>query len=393
MKAIIANAKTADAALKMWKMRKISRMLCGGLCFLSFFFSTSALFAGELFEVTVKARGADKDEALSSAVDEAIRRSLGSLFAERSQASSQPLGDMLEEKLIQFSRGTATNYKILESSTDDSGVTLTVLVTVDSAKLEENARTLKEGTGSAGVERWESPNLEAGQKALAAFLKKLRYENFLEVKLEEKKIDVRKGLLNVTVALDFDRKRYASDFAEPLTKTLDKIFVSSSLGREIEGEFEKPADRLAASFHVLGENFSFRGWMLPRNFHDTMKREARFWDAGKGKIQTHKRIWLHFSLLDAKGKEIERVPIHLRASNVLFFSEERKESVNPWFFTKMEEAGTKSAPALIVAPRFGTISGGEYVFFERYAQPFAFRLPEELLRRIGDVKVALELER
>ena len=157
-----------------------------------------------------------------------------------------------------------------------------------------------------------------------------------------------------------------------MTAVLDKIFASSALREEIEKEYEKPADRLAASFHVLGENLSFRGWTLPRNFYEALKREARFWDAGKGKIQTHKRIWLHFSLLNADGKEIERVPVHLRASNVLFFSEGRKDSANPWFFMGIEETGTekagtkktgiKSDPALIAAPRFGTISGGEYVF-------------------------------
>ncbi|MDR2180768.1 MAG: hypothetical protein LBP21_10700 [Synergistaceae bacterium] len=353
-------------------------------------FIPGSVSAGDdLFEVTTNARGANEEEALASAIDEGIRRSLGALFAERSQLG----GEMLEEKLIQFSRGTTTHYKILESSTDDSGVTLTVLVTVDSVKIKENIRTIKEGTGNVSVQRWQSPNLEAGQKALSGFLRNLRYENFLGVELEEKMIDVRKGFLTVTVALSLDRKGYSSDFMEPLAKTLDKIFALPEVREEIEGEFESPIDRFAVSFHVLGENFSSRAWTLPRNYYDVLKREARFWDAGKGRIRTHKRIWLHFSLFDAKEKEVARLPIHLRASNVLFFSEERKDSPNPWFFAKLEETGNKSHPTLIAAPRFGTIAGGDYVFFERYTQPFAFRLPEELLTRIADVKVALELER
>jgi hypothetical protein len=369
-------------------MKTAPKILALALCAL--LIVARLVFAGDdLFEVTVKARGGNEKEALASAIDEAIRRSLGALFAERSQLG----GEMLEEKLIQFSRGTATRYEILESFTDDSGVVLTVSVTVESAKIKENVRTIKEGTGNAGVERWQSPNLEEGQKTLSVFLKNLQYENFLEAELEEKKIDARKGLLTVTVSLSFDRGRYFSNFAEPLTKVLDAIFMLPALRQEIEGEFENPADRYAASFYVLGENFSSRAWTFPRNFYDALKREARFWDAGKGKIRTHKRIWLHFSLLDPERKEIGRLPIHLRASNVLLFSEERKDSANPWFFTKLEEAGTKSYPTLIAAPRFGTISGGDYVFFERYTQPFAFRLPEELLARIDDVKVALELER
>ncbi|MDR2137402.1 MAG: hypothetical protein LBO68_03850 [Synergistaceae bacterium] len=373
----------------MMIMKTTPKILALALCAL--LFAAGPVFAGDdLFEVTVKARGADEEEALTSAIDEAIRRSLGALFAERSQLG----GEILEEKLIQFSRGTATHYKILESSTDDSGVLLTVSVTVDSVKIKENVRAIKEGTGETGVERWQSPNLETGQKALSAFLRNLRYENFLSVALEEKKIDVRKGLLTVTITLTLDRKEYVSKFTEPFEKTLDKIFALPALRKEIEGEFESPIDRFAASFHVLGENFSSRAWTLPRNFYDVVKREARFWDAGRGKIRTHKRIWLHFSLFDGKGKEVGRLPVHLRASNVLFFSEERKDSANPWFFAKLEEIGApKNYPTLIAAPRFGTIAGGDYVFFERYTQPFAFRLPEELLTRIADVKVAFELER
>ncbi|MDR2176337.1 MAG: hypothetical protein LBO82_10445 [Synergistaceae bacterium] len=375
-------------------MKTVPKISALALCAL--LFAAGSVSAGdELFEVTVKARGADEEEALASAIDEAIRRSLGVLFAERSQLG----GEILEEKLIQFSRGMAAHYKILESSADDSGVLLTVLVTVDSVKIKENVRAIKEGAGKAGVERWQSPNLEAGQKALSAFLRNLRYEKFLSVELEGKRIDVRKGLLTVTIALTLDRKEYTANFTEPLEKTLDKIFALPALRKEIEGEFQSPGDRFAASFHVLGENFSSRAWVLPRNFYDVLKREARFWDAGRGRIRTHKRIWLHFSLFDAGGKEVGRLPVHLRASNVLFFSEERKDSANPWFFAKledleeMEETAAKSCPTLFAAPRFGTIAGEDYVFFERYTQPFAFRLPEALLTRIADVKVALELER
>jgi hypothetical protein len=199
--------------------------------------------------------------------------------------------------------------------------------------------------------------------------------------------------LTVTVALSLDRGRYVSNFAEPLSKTLDKIFALPALREEIRGEFENPADRFAASFFVLGENFSSRGWMLPRNFYDALKREARFLDVSRGRIRTHKRIWLHFSLFDAERREIGRLPVHLKASNVLFFSAERKDSANPWFFMELEEAEAKTHPTLIAAPRFGAAGGVGYVFFERYVQPFAFRLPENLLTRIDDVKVAFELER
>lgn len=348
-------------------------------------------FADDLFEVTLKVRGASQEEALLAAVDEAIRRSLGAAFAERSQLD----GDMLEERLIQYSRGSATHYRILDSSSDGFGVSLTVLVTVDSVKLRENARALKEGAGSAGIGQRTVPHLDAGQKALSAFMKNLRYENFLEAKLENTQVDARKGLLSMTILLNFNRKRYFAEFSEPLTRVLDKVFVAPALWREIEGEYEHPEDRFAMSFYLLGENFSSRAWVFPRNLYETLRREARFWDAGKGRVRTHKRIWLHFSLLDSKEKEIERLPVPLLASNVLFFSTERGESANPWFFMAVEATGLKNKkdPSLIAAPCFGSVSGQGYEFYEHFTQSFAFRLPEDLLKRVSDVKIALELER
>ncbi|GHV41226.1 hypothetical protein FACS1894187_22810 [Synergistales bacterium] len=366
-------------------MRAFLRTL--GVAALLIFLPAYAL-ASELLEVTVRARGADKESALSAAVDEAIRRTLGSIFSERSQLE----GDELDERFVQYSRGAATNFRILESSTDGSGVILTVAVTVDSSQIKENARVLKDGKSDGFIERRKTPQLETGQKKLSAFFRKFRYENFLDVELAQKQtVDLRKGFLNVTATLGLNRKRYASEFAAPLAKTLDEIFATPTLRAEIEEEYAKPDDRFASSFYILGENFSFRGYSFPRAFFDVFEREARFWDAKRGEIQTHERIWLHFSLLDTKGTEIERLPVHLNVSNVLFFSENRKESANPWFFMGIEETGTKNNPTLIAAPVFG--SAFENSFFDRASVSFAFVLPEDVLKRVATVKVALELER
>jgi hypothetical protein len=373
------------------KMKRTSRRFFLFFLFtLTLLFVTRAAFASGLYEVTVQARGANQEEALASAIDDAIRRTVGELFAERTQLD----GDMLEERLIQFSRGTVTNYNILDSSADDSGIVLTVLVTVDAEKLGENVRVIKEGTSAGGVGQRQTPRLEAGQRTLADFLRTLRYENFLEVGLEDKQVDTRRGQLSVMVFLSFNRERYAAEFAEPLTTTLSQIFASPALWKEIEGEYDNLGDRFAASFHVLGENFSSRSWMLPRVFYDVFERNARFWHAGRGRVQTHKRLWLHFSLLDSSGREVERLPVCLKASNVLFFSEERGDPANPWFLMDIETTGLKSVFTLTAAPKFGTAAGNMgYVFYENFRQSFAFSLPEALLRQVNDVKVALELER
>lgn len=369
---------------------KFKKEIFVGFVFLTVFFCGRVLGAQEgLFEVTVRARGATLEEALNGAIDEAIRKSLGSVFAERSQAD----GDMLEEKLIQYSRGTAANHKILETTQGEDGVTLTVLVTVDPQKIKENVRVLKEGNGSSGVAQWESPLLQAGQKALTQFFKNFRYERFLEVRLNEKQIDTRKGALSVAVSLRFDQERYFQEFALPLTKAMGEIFASPGLARELEGEYDAPLDRMASTLSLLGPNLTSGTWVLPRVFHDTLLREARFWDAGKGKINTHKRIWLHFSLLDAQGREIERLPIHLGATNVVFFSETRKDSASPWIFSGTVEGEQKSNATLWAAPRFGVSTGTGYAFYDSYIQLFLFQLDGKLLARVHDVKVSLELER
>ena len=270
---------------------------------------------------------------------------------------------------------------------------MTVLVTINPRKLEENIRTLKEGAASGAIEYRQSGWLEKGQQELGKFFQQVRYENFLEIALNDKKIDLRKGLLNVTVTLEFDRERYRSDFEKPLAWLLDEILASSPLERELEIEFDDVADRQAATFALLGNNLSVRMWLLPRNLYDIIKRYSRFWDVGEGRIHTHKRLWLHFSLKNADGEEIERLPVQLTASNVLLFSDNRKETFNPWFFMEIRDPGRKKFPILVAAPAFGTLTGKGYVFFENFVQIFAFQLPETTLQRVDDVGITLELER
>jgi hypothetical protein len=359
-------------------------------------FSVTAILAfyrpavgDDLIEVTARGRGANEEEAVVSALDEAIRYTLGAIFAERSELGE----DVLEEKLIQFSRGAATNYKVIESTSDELGVTAIVLVTVDSRKIKENARTLKEGTGAGGVERRQTPLMDEGQRLLSKSLAGKRYENYLSVRLTEKRVDARKGTLDLSVVLGFDQERYFREFARPLAGTLDGIFASSALRGEIDGEFESPEDRYYVAFEVLDENYSSKIWMLPQNFFDTMKRTAGFWVASKGRIATHKRLWLHFSLLGANGEELERIPIPLNVSNVIFFSENREESPNPWFFMDLVADKTEESPVVIAAPYYGVTSNNKYSFFKEYEQQLSLKLPEKFLERMADVKVALELER
>ena len=353
--------------------------------------AASVWAAGDgLFEVTVRGRGENEEEALNAAIDEAIRNTLGSIFAERSELG----GEMLEEKLIQFSRGTATNYRIAEKTVDESGVILTVVVTVDSRKIRENSGEMKAGSSGGGaLEKWQSPLLEEGQKTLFAAFGKIRGEDYINAAITEKRSDPRKGLLNLTVSLTFDRERFYKEFAAPIGAVLDGIFKDRALGVEIAGEFEDTDERYAASFELLGPNLSAREWTMPLNFWDSMKRASGFWVASKGRIATAKRLWLHFSLRDAGGAEIERIPVHLPVSNVIFFSDVRKTSTNPWFYLGVAEAGPSEYAVVTAAPHFGVLAKDKYAFYDDAEQQYRLELSPELLARTADVEIYLELER
>ena len=118
--------------------------------------------ADGLFETVVRASGGTQEAALANAIDEAIRKNLGALLS----GSEELAGDRLKERLVQFSRGTATRYEVLETVQNDDGFVLTVKVTVDPQAVRAAARTLREGGSAGGVERRSTPLLDAGQDSL-----------------------------------------------------------------------------------------------------------------------------------------------------------------------------------------------------------------------------------
>ena len=132
---------------------------------------------------------------------------------------------------------------------------------------------------------------------------------------------------------------------------------------------------------------------MPLNFWDSMKRASGFWVASKGRIATAKRLWLHFSLRDAGGAEIERIPVHLPVSNVIFFSDVRKTSTNPWFYLGVAEAGPSEYAVVTAAPHFGVLAKDKYAFYDDAEQQYRLELSPELLARTADVEIYLELER
>ena len=363
-------------------------------CVLLLALARCAAAADGLFETVVRASGGTQEAALANAIDEAIRKNLGVLMS----GSEELASDRLKERLVQFSRGTATRYEVLETVQNDDGVVLTVKVTVDPQAVRAAARTLREGGSAGGVERRSTPLLDAGQDSLNAFFQSafqsLDPARFLDVRVEDRALDVRKGVLAASVVLTLDEARFVRDLAEPLARILDGAANAGGLDAELMEEYKTPEERNAAVFYLLGDNASFRAWTLPAAFLDAVRRGARLGDLGKALLRTHRRAWLHFSLRDASGLELERLPVPLNLSNVALFSDRRNETGNPWFFTGIiEERKGRSQLSLIAAPLFGAATGRGYAFFRSTRQPFEFQLPQSLLTRVSDVAVSLELER
>ena len=348
-----------------------------------------AAAAEGLFETVVRASGGTQEAALANAIDEAIRKNLGALLS----GTEELAGDRLKERLVQFSRGTATRYEVLESGQDENGVILTVKVTVDPKAIREAARTIRQGGTAGGVARRSTPLLDAGQDSLHTFFQSLDLARFLDVRVEDRTLDVRKGLLTASVVLSLNEARFNQDFSEPLARLMDGAANPAGLAAELAEEYKTPSERRAAVFYLLGSNLSFRAWTLPAAFLDAATRGARLGDFGRATLRTHRRAWLHFSLRDASGAELERLSVSLNLSNVLLFSDRRSETGNPWFFTGIEEWKDRNQLSLIAAPLFGAGSGRGYAFFRDYRQPFEFRLPQSLLTRVSDIMVSLELER
>ena len=358
-------------------------------CALTLALAWSAAAAEGLFETVVRASGATKEAAVANALDEAIRKNLGTLLS----GAEELAGDRLKERLVQFSRGTATRYEVLESGQDENGVVLIVKVTVDPQAVREAARTIRKGGTSGGLARRSTPLLDAGQDGLHTFFQSLDLARFLDVRIEDRTLDVRKGLLTAGVALSLNEARFERDFSEPLARLMDRVANSAGLASELAEAYKTPSERSAAVFYLLGPNLSFRAWTLPAAFLDAARRGARLNDFGRATLRTHRRAWLHFSLRDASGSELERLPVPLNLSNVLLFSDQRSETGNPWFFAGIEERKDRNQLSLIAAPLFGAASGRGYAFFREHRQPFEFRLPQSQLTRVSDITVSLELER
>ena len=148
---------------------------------------------------------------------------------------------------------------------------------------------------------------------------------------------------------------------------------------------------------MFGESRTFRGWAIPASFFEAMKNGLSLSDFDdRILLQTQKRLWINLELLDSGGRELslQRIPVSLPVTNILFFSMQNKS-------TPLSLTGNITPKnSLICAPFLGIIDKSKSYYRSVFSdktdpleQRFIFHLPRETLLRINSVASWLYLEK
>lgn len=342
-------------------------------------------------EVRASGRGNSRAEAMKNATDEALRKNMGTLIMSREEIN----GDLLTDRVIQVSRGSVRNARIISEKTENGEILLTVIFQIDTQALRDTARNFRMGKGGS-IDIVRRLSLERGIKSISSFFGEIELLDFIDAETEDRKIDPDKGEFSVLVRILFNREKYIRQLASPLASILDDVLVSSDIFTELEDK--SPTEKYNAIIYILGENRTFKGWTLPQAFFEAMKN-ASFLEGFDGKtlLKTQKRIWVNIALLDSQGREISlhRIPVPIPITNIIFFSMQNNNFRSPWHIAD----GNASMASLICAPFFGISSKNgthyESLYSDRLApleQRFVFHLPEETLSKINSALSWLNIE-
>ena len=365
------------------------------LALLGIFFVLSILcyasHADELITVQASGRGSNRTEAMSSAIDDALRKNMGTLIMSREELKD----DVIIDKVVQFSRGSIKDVQIVSEKTENGEVLLTVSFQLDKNVLRETVRNFREG-GVGTTEVKTRTSLERGAKVIEAFFGEIELLDFIDAKVEDRKIDHEKGEFSVSVKILFNREKYFKHFAEPLSVILDDIILNPKLEKELSDE--DISEKYSAVIYIFGKDRTFKGWTMPGKFFRAMVNSLGLDNfGGKKLLRTQKRIWVNLSFIDSGGRELslQRIPVPVPVTNILFFS--AQGSIIPSFWNAM---GYGAANAIICAPFFGTTGNGgmNYSSFftderDPWEKRFIFHLPRETLLRINSVVSWLNIEK
>ena len=363
------------------------------LLVMSAFMTCAAAYTeGELIEVQAQGSGISREQAMMNALEEALRKSMGTMILSREEI----INDELTAKVVQVSRGSIKHSQVLSERTENGRIVLEVKFSVDPSEIRETVRNIKPGALSAAADIVRRPFLEKGRNIIRAFFEGIDLLQFLEAGISEIKIDPDKEEFSAIITITLDREKFRRLFAAPMTAVLDEAVLTPELNAELAGE--ESHVREAGIIYLLGENKSFRAWTLPLAFLEEIKTSAGFSEFMERNIlRTHSRIWVNICFLDKRGRELQqqRIPLILPITNIIVFSA-YGDNPSPLLLT----GSVQPKMSITCAPFFGVRdnNGRRYTsIFSDESDPFRRKcivhLPKATLSRIRNASSWLQIEK
>ena len=229
---------------------------------------------------------------------------------------------------------------------------------------------------------------------LAQRLKSYSYENIMNLEILSFRKDPEKHLLSLSLKFSFDEDLYERCIAPGIEAFLEKISEDSEFPRLLEKEGPP------VICHVLGKNGRIRSYSLPLKIADPLARALGFSSENILRRAAFPRAWLHLSLLDENGREIERIPLELSLTNAVAFLVQGGSLSVPEkvleFRDKLsgKKRFSKSSEELVFAPLFGSVQKtGIPDYFTEIVQAVSFELPGDLFKKAQSVFPTLCFER
>ena len=147
------------------KISEVS-ILKRAIIFLLVIFSVCAAANAEekFLEVQAQGTGTSIESAMMNAIEEALRKSMGTMILSREEIAN----DSLTDKIIQVSRGSIKHSKILSEKSQNGKITLDVLFKIDPSKIKEILRTVKPASLTAtSADIVKRPLLEHGKNLIS----------------------------------------------------------------------------------------------------------------------------------------------------------------------------------------------------------------------------------
>lgn len=375
--------------MKRYLVRNFLTKILYAAIFIALCSNSHAIALEKFIEIQSEGRGSNYTQAIQNALDEALRKNMGTLFLSREELNNESLID----KVIQVSRGGVKNSQVLTEISRANQIILTVKFLIDTDTVKEYIQNVREGF-SGSVDVRTRPLIERGKSLIRSFFEGYNPLEFLEVKASDIMMDPNKSEFYTTIRLTMNRAKYLSHFAEPFAAILDEVILNDEFEAEI---FDEPPERKhAALIYILGKNMTFKAWTLPAALFDELVNSAGFENYGdKILLQTQKRMWVNIRLIDKTGHEIDfhRIPVSIPVTNIIFFQSHKLSAP-----LGMRE-NTANSLSIMCGPFLGIseVNGRRYQSIysddnDPLEYKFVIRLPYETITKINSASVWLQSE-